>query len=78
MTTSHEMFEFHRLRNENIQLRAALSRARTILENMAMERINPWRRWVIHHEPLRADAKALLPIINAVLPPPPAGEQSDE
>jgi hypothetical protein len=73
--TSEEMFEVHRLRNESVQLRAALSRARTILENMAAERVNPWRRWVVHHEPLRADAKALLPIINAILPTPPKQER---
>lgn len=52
------------------RLRAALERARTILTNMALEyeRSAPWmRRWHIPHEPLRADAKNLLPTIDAAL-----------
>lgn len=53
-----------------------LERCRTILANMAMENelTNKWEefiyifsRWTIHHEPLRADAKAILPIIDEVL-----------
>lgn len=58
---SHDYIDKHR------QIIAALTRAQTILENMAMENVNPWRRWPIHHEPLRADAKALLPVIRAAL-----------
>lgn len=48
-----------------------LERCRTILENMAKENegIVRWlgNRWPIHHEPLRVDAKALLPIIDEAL-----------
>lgn len=59
------------LADENTRLRAALGRARDILGNMALEHETGWRsvfaRWPIHHEPLRSDARAVLPIINAVL-----------
>ena len=61
---SHDYIEQHR------QIVAALVRAQTILENMAMEKEHamPWmNRWPIHHEPMRADAKALLPVIRAAL-----------
>lgn len=54
-----------------------LERCRTILGNMAEENkpiiklgylfIYIFSRWAIHHGPLRADAKALLPIINEAL-----------
>lgn len=47
-----------------------LERARTILGNMAMENVgllNFVRRWPISHEPLRTDAKNLLPEIGRVL-----------
>lgn len=50
------------------KLESALERARTILANMALENEGAiFRRWPIHHEPLRADARALLPEIDAVL-----------
>ncbi len=59
------------LSDEIERLRRALERARTILGNMAKE--NPpviafgWQRWPISHEPLRADARRLLPDIDAIL-----------
>jgi hypothetical protein len=51
------------------RLRRLLERAEIILGNMAMENSNKFfgRRWPIHHEPLRADAKSLLPEIAAAL-----------
>lgn len=61
---SHDYIDKHR------EIVAVLVRAQTILENMAMERTPAalWgNRWPIHHEPLRADAKALLPVIRAAL-----------
>jgi len=46
----------------------ALTRARTVLGNMALEREGAiFRRWPISHEPLRADARGLLPVIDEVL-----------
>ncbi len=48
---------------------SVLERARTILGNMAQEN-EPGvfvRRWPINHEPLRADARNLLPEIDGVL-----------
>ena len=46
-----------------------LERARTILGNMAEENENAFlgRRWPINHEPLRADAKGLLPELDKAL-----------
>ncbi len=49
-----------------------LKRCRTILGNMAEEREGYWaeltgRRWPINHEPLRADAKHLVPLIDDIL-----------
>jgi len=43
-----------------------------VLENMAEEREGFWNefignRWAINHEPLRADAKSLLPLIDQLL-----------
>jgi hypothetical protein len=59
---------------EIVRLRVILERARTILGNMALEHPpdNGWSfyirsRWPISHEPLRADAKGLLPVINEAL-----------
>jgi hypothetical protein len=45
--------------------RTLLSRARTVLGNLAAENERPWwnfwtPRWPISHEPLRADAKNLV------------------
>lgn len=53
-------------------LTLALKRCRTVLENMAEEREGFWnelfgRRWVINHEPLRADAKNLVPLIDDLI-----------
>lgn len=56
-------------------LNRVLVRCRTILGNMARERPRSFRtivlndRWPINHEPLRADAKALLSVIDATLNP---------
>ena len=49
-----------------------LRRCRTVLANMAAENTGLWnslagRRWLINHEPLRADAKKLVPLIEKVL-----------
>jgi hypothetical protein len=49
-----------------------LRRCRTVLGNMAEENPGLWneltgRRWPISHEPLRADAKNLIPLIDDVL-----------
>jgi hypothetical protein len=57
------------------QMRAALERCRTVLGNMAQEREGFWaglfgRRWPINHEPLRADARNLLPILDEILGEP--------
>jgi hypothetical protein len=50
---------------------AALERAHTVLSNMALEHKTGWRsifaRWPISHEPLRADARNVLPIIEAAI-----------
>lgn len=62
-----------RQRAEAAEARAAeyesvLARANTILGNMAEENEGAvFNRWPIHHEPLRADAKALLPVMTAAL-----------
>ncbi len=45
-----------------------LERCRTVLGNMALENPGSWfLRWPIHHEPLRSDARNLLPLIDAAL-----------
>lgn len=45
----------------------ALDRCLTILGNMAMENEGAiFRRWPINHEPLRADARGVLPVLHAV------------
>ena len=51
--------------------RALLERCRTILGNMAREEewAMSFRRWPIHHEPLRHDARNLLPELDAALDP---------
>lgn len=51
-------------------LKAALTRTHVVLANMAAEiqPHRPWHsRWPIHHEPLRADARRMLPIVDAAL-----------
>jgi hypothetical protein len=50
----------------------ALRQCRTVLANMAEEREGLWnaltgRRWPINHEPLRVDAKHLVPLIDDLL-----------
>ena len=53
---------------ELARLVSALERARTILANMAQENEGAiFKRWTICHEPLRDDAKGLLPDIDDVL-----------
>jgi len=50
------------------RLLGLLGRCRTILANMALEREGAiFRRWPISHEPLRADAKNVLPLIDAAI-----------
>jgi hypothetical protein len=49
-----------------------LERCRTVLGNMALEREGFWasflgRRWPIHHEPLRNDARSLIPLIDSAI-----------
>lgn len=49
-------------------LARTLIRCQTILYNMALENERAiFFRWPINHEPLRADAKNLLPVISAAL-----------
>jgi hypothetical protein len=49
-------------------LSSALERARTVLGNMALENEGAiFNRWPINHEPLRADAKGLLPMIDEAI-----------
>jgi hypothetical protein len=58
--------EFLIYRNE--RLRNVLGRCRTVLGNMARENEGAWfRRWPINHEPLRSDAKHLLPVVDAAM-----------
>ena len=60
--------DMNALAAENERLRAALGRARTVLGNMALENEGAiFNRWPIQHEPLRADARNLLPVIDAAL-----------
>ena len=59
--------EMKQQRAEIERLRDALRRAETILSNMAEENNSMFDRWPIHHEPLRADARNLLPQIRAAL-----------
>jgi hypothetical protein len=50
------------------KLAGALRRARVVLANMAAENEGAiFNRWPIHHEPLRADARGLLPVIDDAL-----------
>jgi hypothetical protein len=68
MLSDAEMNEWLIQRNE--RLRATLVRCQTVLSNMALENERAWLgigRWPIHHEPLRADARHLLPDIERVL-----------
>lgn len=69
MVTDHEMrMEALRLFEENERLRELLERCRTVLGNMAIENEGAvFNRWPINHEPLRNDARNLLPLIDAAL-----------
>jgi len=52
------------------ELEKALARCLVILENMALENEGAiFNRWPINHEPLRADAKGVIPIARAALKP---------
>lgn len=71
---AHESFNFglppESISGEYMSLRSALERARTVFENMALENtgyLSFIRRWPISHEPLRVDARNLLPVIDAAL-----------
>lgn len=56
------------LKEEIYVLRHALKRAQNVLNNMAKENEGAiFFRWPINHEPLRADARNLLPIIDEAL-----------
>jgi hypothetical protein len=53
-------------------LKGTLARAATVLSNMAAENDRPWwnfwtPRWPISHEPLRGDARNVLPLIAELL-----------
>lgn len=59
-------------RDREHDLESLLRRCRTVLGNMALENegaIFSFNRWPINHEPLRADARNLVPLIDAVLGP---------
>ncbi len=50
------------------RLRVVLTRCRTVLGNMALENEGAvFNRWPISHEPLRADARHLLPVIDEAI-----------
>lgn len=56
------------LNPRTILLRHLLERCRTVLGNMALENEGAWFfRWSISHEPLRNDAKHLVPLIDEAL-----------
>jgi hypothetical protein len=65
---------------DNDRLLDLLERCETVLGNMAKENVG-WRRflwrWQISDEPLRNDAKNLLPLIEAALTCP-DGEKADK
>jgi hypothetical protein len=69
VVTDHEMrMEALALFEENGRLKALLCRCRTVLANMARENEGAmFGRWPINHEPLRADARNLVPLIDAVV-----------
>lgn len=69
-----------RLTKHRDVLTHVLQRCQMLASNMAMENEGAiFNRWPIHHEPLRSDAKHLLPLINAALDTVPEPEyiQSD-
>ncbi len=60
--------EIDALTADRNRLLGLLGRCRTILANMALEREGAiFRRWPINHEPLRGDAKGVLPLIDAAI-----------
>ena len=66
-TTSESL----RVHTQLASARKALERCRTVMCNMALENTDflssVFQRWPISHEPLRADARNLLPVIEAAL-----------
>lgn len=60
--------------DEVCRLQGLLRRCRTVLSNMAREN-EGWlrfiKRWPISHEPLRSDARHLVPLIDEALPQEP-------
>jgi hypothetical protein len=59
-------------RLEIMKRRGQVSWCRPILENMAAENERPWwnfwtPRWPISHEPIRGDARYVLPLIDELL-----------
>ncbi len=55
--------------SEIARLHALLARCRTVLGNMARENEGAiFNRWPIDHEPLRNDARNLLPLIDEAIP----------
>lgn len=62
------LVEKHNFILEIEHLRSLLERCRTVLGNMALENEGAiFNRWPISHEPLRHDAKNLVPLIDAAL-----------
>lgn len=60
--------EVEELRRERDKLLYVVDRCRTVLSNMARENEGAiFFRWPINHEPLRHDARNLLPLIDEVL-----------
>jgi len=66
---------------ENWKLKVLLGRCKTILGNMARENepkiAFKWQRWPINHEPLRADAKNILPEIEEYFSDAALGARND-
>lgn len=63
-----EAVEVEALRRELDRAIYVLSRCHTVLFNMARENEGAiFFRWPINHEPLRHDARSLLPLIDEVL-----------
>lgn len=62
------MSDYKALQSKLTAAHRILERCRTVLGNMALEREGAiFNRWPISHEPLRADAKNLVPLIDKVL-----------
>lgn len=68
-------FRWAHVTDDTWRLRGVLKRCRTVLANMALENKGAiFFRWPISHEPLRSDAKHLLPVIDAALSASPQTE----